>query len=55
MEETKLSFTFTEEDKALLDQIKERMAETQGKVSNIAALRFAIRAAAAQIRKDGVA
>lgn len=42
----RMSFAFTEEDIAVLEKIKSQMASSQGRVSNIAAIRLAIRAAA---------
>jgi hypothetical protein len=46
MKTTKLSFAFTEDDLKALEKIKANMAASQGQVSNIAAIRLAIRAAA---------
>ena len=43
MERTKLSFEFTAEDVKILNKIKAWMAVKQGTVSNIAAIRAAIR------------
>ncbi len=42
---TKLSFAFEPEDMEAISKIKAKMSVTQGKVSSIAAIRFAIRAA----------
>lgn len=44
--DTKLSFTFTEEDMEAIRKIQAKMSKEQGKVSNIAAVRLAIRKAA---------
>jgi len=45
MNETKLSFTFTEEDMKILAKLKAQLAVTMGKVSNIVAIRSALRSA----------
>ena len=45
MKITKLSFAFTEEDMAILASIKAELAKSQGPVSNIVAIRAAIRRA----------
>lgn len=46
MADTKRSFAFTPDDINALNKIKAKMSENQGKVSHIAAIRFAIRLAA---------
>ena len=43
---TKLSFSFTPEDMEALAAVKAKLLSTQGKVSNIVAIRVAIRQAA---------
>jgi hypothetical protein len=49
METTSAKVSLDEEDLAVLEPIKQKMAKEQGKVSNIAAVRFAIRLAAREL------
>jgi hypothetical protein len=46
MADRKLSFAFTAGDIRLIEKIKREMSKTQGKVTNIAAIRRAIRSEA---------
>ena len=42
---TKLSFAFTPEDMKLIEKLKKSLAVTQGTVTNVTALRYALREA----------
>ena len=53
MDFTKISFGFTPADMKLLRKIKAWMALTQGPVSNIAAIRAALREMAAKLERYG--
>jgi hypothetical protein len=43
--DTKLSFAFTQEEMKMIAKIKRTLALTQGKVTNITAVRYALREA----------
>lgn len=42
---TKLSFAFTPEDMKLIDRLKKTLAASQGKITNVTAIRYALREA----------